>query len=102
VSASRFDAVTALGLIAFAYAGGITLVSGAVFAGLISTEALIPHALDKWLGISGNWFLLFGGVLLIITLLQHPEGVAGAFYKRVHRRREPAARSDRVFAVAKR
>jgi branched-chain amino acid transport system permease protein len=100
VSASRFDALTALGLIAFAYAGGITLVSGAVFAGLISTEALMPHALDKWLGISGNWFLLFGGVLLIFTLIQHPEGVAGAFYKRLHRRRAvraPAA-GERVFA----
>jgi branched-chain amino acid transport system permease protein len=100
VSASRFDAITALGLIAFAYAGGITLVSGAVFAGLISTEALMPHALDKWLGISGNWFLLFGGVLLIFTLIQHPEGVAGAFYKRMHRRRAvraPAA-GERVFA----
>ena len=36
VSADRFDAVTALSLIAFAYAGGITLISGAVFAGLIS------------------------------------------------------------------
>jgi branched-chain amino acid transport system permease protein len=89
VSAARFDAITALGLIAFAYAGGITLVSGAIFAGLISTEALMPHALDKWLGISGNWILLFGGVLLIFTLLQHPEGVAGAFYKRVHRRPAP-------------
>jgi branched-chain amino acid transport system permease protein len=100
VSASRFDALTALGLIAFAYAGGITLVSGAVFAGIISTEALFPHALDKWLGISGNWFLLFGGVLLIFTLIQHPEGVAGAFYKRMHRRQ--AARApvggERVFA----
>jgi branched-chain amino acid transport system permease protein len=92
VSASRFDALTALGLIAFAYAGGITLVSGAVFAGLISTEALIPHAMDKWLGISGNWFLLFGGVILIFTLIQHPEGVAGAFYKRLHRGREARAR----------
>jgi len=89
VSAARFDAITALGLIAFAYAGGITLVSGAIFAGLISTEALMPHALDKWLGISGNWILLFGGVLLIFTLLQHPEGVAGAFYKRLHRRPAP-------------
>jgi branched-chain amino acid transport system permease protein len=88
VSASRFDAITALGLIAFAYAGGITLISGAIFAGLISTEALMPHALDKWLGISGNWFLLFGGVLLIFTLIQHPEGVAGAFYKRLHKRPE--------------
>jgi branched-chain amino acid transport system permease protein len=98
VSASRFDALTALGLIAFAYAGGITLVSGAIFAGLISTEALMPHALDKWLGISGNWFLLFGGVLLIFTLIQHPEGVAGAFYKRIHRRPAPEQPGERVFA----
>jgi branched-chain amino acid transport system permease protein len=92
VSASRFDALTALGLIAFAYAGGITLVSGAVFAGLISTEALLPHAMDKWLGVSGNWFLLFGGVILIFTLIQHPEGVAGAFYKRLHRNRKSRER----------
>jgi branched-chain amino acid transport system permease protein len=99
VSAARFNAVTALGLIAFAYAGGITLVSGAVFAGLISTQALVPHALDKWLGVSGNWFLLFGGVLLIVTLVQHPEGVAGAFYKRLHRRRGPEApTAEGVFA----
>src|SRR5919112_1225110 len=100
VSASRFDVITALGLIAFAYAGGITLVSGAIFAGLISTEALMPHALDKWLGISGNWFLLFGGVLLIFTLIQHPEGVAGAFYKRLHRKPAPAPPAERLFAAA--
>jgi branched-chain amino acid transport system permease protein len=92
VSASRFDALTALGLIAFAYVGGITLISGAVFAGLISTEALLPHAMDRWLGVSGNWILLFGGVILIFTLIQHPEGVAGAFYKRLHRGRAARAR----------
>ena len=83
VSADRFDVFTALSLIAFAYAGGITLISGAVFAGLISTQALFPYALDKWFGINGNWFLLFGGVILIVTLIQNPEGVAGAFYKRI-------------------
>jgi branched-chain amino acid transport system permease protein len=99
VSADRFNAVTALALIAFAYAGGITLVSGAVFAGLISTEALIPHAMDKWLGINGNWFLLFGGVILIFTLIQHPEGVAGAFYKRMHRGKRPGpTREERLFS----
>jgi branched-chain amino acid transport system permease protein len=95
VSADRFDAVTALALIAFAYAGGITLVSGAVFAGLISTEGLVPHALDKWFGINGNWFLLFGGVILLFTLIQHPEGVAGAFYKRLHRSRSSGGRGAR-------
>ena len=77
VSADRFGAVTALSLIAFAYAGGITLISGAVFAGLLSAQALIPYALDKWFGLNGNWFLLVGGLLLIFTLLQNPEGVAG-------------------------
>ncbi|HKO26800.1 MAG TPA: ATP-binding cassette domain-containing protein [Solirubrobacteraceae bacterium] len=86
VSADRFDPFTALSLIAFAYAGGITLISGAAFAGLISTQALFPYALDKWFGINGNWFLLFGGAILIITLIQNPEGVAGAFYKRLHKR----------------
>jgi len=86
VSADRFNAVTALSLIAFAYAGGITLISGAVFAGLISAQALIPYALDDWFGLNGNWFLLFGGVILIFTLLQNPEGVAGDFYRRTHKR----------------
>ena len=57
-----------------------------MFAGLISTQALLPHAFDKWLGINGNWFLLFGGVVLILTLIQNPGGVAGAFYKRTHKR----------------
>src|SRR5262245_28830998 len=86
VSSERFNAFTALSLIAFAYAGGITQISGAVFAGLISAQALFPYALDKWFGLNGNWFLLFGGVLLLFTLIQNPEGVAGDFYKRTHKR----------------
>ncbi|HEY2692487.1 MAG TPA: ATP-binding cassette domain-containing protein, partial [Streptosporangiaceae bacterium] len=85
VSADRFDVVTALSLIAFAYAGGITQISGAVFAGLISAEALVPYALDKWFGLNGNWFLLFGGAILIFTLVRNPEGVAGDIYKRTHK-----------------
>jgi branched-chain amino acid transport system permease protein len=74
-----------------AFAGGITLISGAVFAGLISVQALIPYALDKWFGLNGNWFLLFGGVVLIFTLLQNPSGVAGDLYRRLHKRPQPAA-----------
>jgi len=37
--------------------------------------------------------LLFGGAILIITLIQNPEGVAGAFYKRFHKR-EPVRPPD--------
>ncbi|HEY7604940.1 MAG TPA: ABC transporter permease [Gaiellaceae bacterium] len=82
VSSSRFGAVAALGLIAFAYFGGITMVSGAVIAGIGATEGLLPHAFDKWLGLSGNWALLIGGFALIITLLVNPEGIAGTGYKK--------------------
>ena len=95
VSADRFSVPLALSLIAFAYAGGITLVSGAVFAGLIAAQGIFPYALDKWFGLSGNWFLLFGGVVLIFTLIQNPEGVAGSFYRtaqaRAKRKAELAA-----------
>src|SRR5580700_5071857 len=98
VSADSFDAVTALSLIAFAYAGGISLISGAVFAGLLSAQALIPYALDKWFGLNGNWFLLAGGMLLIFTLLANPDGVAGDFYRRTHKR--PVLRAPTVSAAA--
>jgi branched-chain amino acid transport system permease protein len=98
VSADRFDAFTALSLIAFAYAGGITLISGAVFAGLLSAQALIPYALDKWFGLNGNWFLLVGGLLLIFTLLRNPEGVAGDIYRRTHK--SPVVRAPDAGAAA--
>ena len=82
VSYSRFGALAALGLIAFAYFGGITMVSGAIIAGIGATEGLFPHAFDKWFGLSGNWALLVGGFALIITLLVNPEGIAGTGYEK--------------------
>jgi branched-chain amino acid transport system permease protein len=91
VTVNRFSALTALSLIAFAYVGGITMVTGALFAGLISVEALFPYALEKWFDISGNWALLFGGLALIITLIQNPDGVAGAMWRKRHARRKPPA-----------
>ena len=72
------------------------MVSGAIFAGLISTQGLFPYALDKWLGVSGNWALLFAGLALIVTLIVNPEGVAGAEYrKKQERRRRRAAGEPR-------
>jgi branched-chain amino acid transport system permease protein len=95
VTVTRFSALTALSLIAFAYVGGITTVAGAIFAGLISVEALFPYALEKWFGISGNWALLFGGLALILTLFQNPEGVAGAIYRKRQLKRKRTAPDTR-------
>jgi branched-chain amino acid transport system permease protein len=82
VSFTRFGALAALGLIAFAYFGGITMVSGAIIAGVGAAEGLFPHAFDKWLGLSGNWALLVGGFALIVTLLVNQEGIAGTAWKK--------------------
>jgi branched-chain amino acid transport system permease protein len=91
VSYSRFGAVTALGLIAFAYFGGVTMVSGAVIAGIGATEGLFPHAFDRFLGLSGNWALLVGGFALIITLIVNPEGIAGTGWKKQQQKKRRQA-----------
>ncbi len=92
VSYSRFGALAALALIAFTYFGGITMVSGAIIAGIGATEGLLPHGFDEWLGLSGNWAFLIGGIALIITLLVNPEGIAGTgFTKKMQKRKRLAA-----------
>ena len=47
VSAARFGILIALGFVAFAYIGGITMVSGAVVGGLVATEGLIPYTIEE-------------------------------------------------------
>jgi ABC-type branched-subunit amino acid transport system ATPase component/branched-subunit amino acid ABC-type transport system permease component len=92
VSYSRFGAFAALALIAFTYFGGITMVSGAVIAGIGATEGLLPHGFDEFLGLSGNWAFFIGGIALIVTLLVNPEGIAGTGYvKKVQKRKRLAA-----------
>ena len=94
VSAERFGIVIALGFVAFAYVGGITMVSGAVIGGLLATSGLIPHIFEAELGISGTWTLLVAGVTLIANLVMFPDGIAGSREqkkkKKVEARREPA------------
>jgi branched-chain amino acid transport system permease protein len=101
ISADRFSALTALSLIAFAYIGGITMVSGALFAGALATEGLSQHAFEKWFGISGTWTLLFAGVALIVNVVMYPEGVAGAmFLKRQAKKARRAANAAAPSRIA--
>ena len=109
VSYSRFGALAALALIAFTYFGGITMVSGAIIAGIGATEGLLPHTFDRGLGLSGNWAFLIGGIALVVTLLVNPEGIAGTGYKKKQQKKKrlaaeaaAAAQTDRVLAPAPR
>src|SRR3954451_14198366 len=92
VSAERFGILIALGFVAFAYVGGITMVSGAVIGGLIATSGVIPHIFEAELGISGTWTLLVAGVTLILNLILFPDGVAGSRYQKKQQKLAAAAR----------
>jgi branched-chain amino acid transport system permease protein len=103
LSSAQFTALNALGVIAYAYIGGITMVTGALFAGAISADALFPHALQVWFGISGTWAIMLAGFALISTLIFSPEGAIGTAYrKQMERRRRVAtglARPSRMAAL---
>jgi branched-chain amino acid transport system permease protein len=75
VSANNYDALSSLSIVAFAYVGGITTFTGAVAAGLITTQALLPYVFQTYLNISGSWALLVGGFFVVFNLILAPNGV---------------------------
>jgi branched-chain amino acid transport system permease protein len=73
------------------------MVSGAVLGGLVTTEALLPHALDRWIlpeSQTGTYTLLVGGIALLATLIANPEGIAGTKYAKQQRRTRGARRAE--------
>jgi branched-chain amino acid transport system permease protein len=99
VTAGRFGIVTALGFVAFAYLGGITTVSGAILGGMLVTEGLAIHAVNRWFGVPVDYQLLVAGLALILTIVFNPQGIAGAASD-ARRRLLPALRHRRVAASA--
>lgn len=75
VSTERFGFFTALTTLAFAFIGGITTVRGAVLASIGVTGG-IGALLLSGLGISSTTQYLLGGLLLVLTLIAKPEGLA--------------------------
>ena len=97
MTVDSFGVLVALQFVAFAYIGGITMIPGAVFAGLMTTGGVIPHFLDAQLGLSQTWILLVAGVALILCLRLFPAGIAGSWKARSRqaaatRRRRAASR----------
>jgi ABC-type branched-subunit amino acid transport system permease subunit len=75
-----FDSFTALGglaLLSTAYLAGVTSVWGGINAGILASTGIVFIALDRWVDV-GAWFNVITGILLIATLIAHPEGIASA------------------------
>jgi branched-chain amino acid transport system permease protein len=83
VSANNYTALIAFTVIAFAYVGGITMISGAVLAGLFMTDGLTQYATEQWFHISGIWILLIGAWAVLSNVIFWPDGLAGGVYQRM-------------------
>ena len=92
VSDVSYGTFASLAALAVAYLGGITSVSGAVTAGVVASSGVAFYGISRLIGSLGKWEALIGGVLLIVTAIQNPEGIAGAFHIRAA---QAKARRDR-------
>lgn len=91
VSDLSYGTMASLTALSFAYLGGITSVSGAVTAGIVASAGVSFYALSLAIGSLGSWEALIGGVLLIVTAIQNPEGISGAVRKKVDEKRQARA-----------
>jgi len=83
VTWGSFSAIAGLTILATAYLAGITSVLGGVQAGIIAAGGIVFFVADKWVNL-GDWFPVITGVAVIVTLMRHPEGIAGAGHKLAH------------------
>lgn len=87
VSDLSYGVMASLTALSVAYLGGITSVSGAVTAGITATAGVAFYGMDQVIGGMGSWEVLIGGVLLIITAIMNPEGIAGGIRMQVAEKR---------------
>ncbi|MCK6212122.1 ABC transporter permease [Georgenia sp. EYE_87] len=85
VSPMRFTELMAISMLAVAFLGGITTVTGAVIAGLLVSQGILMHAVTSLFGISSDFQLLFAGLAVLVTVVANPSGIAGFFRDLVHR-----------------
>ena len=98
VSDLSYGVMASLTALSVAYLGGITSVSGAVTAGITATAGVAFYGMNQIIDGMGRWEPFIGGVLLILTAVTNPEGIAGAIRNKVTIRRS-ARDSDSAMVV---
>jgi branched-chain amino acid transport system permease protein len=77
VTYTRFDVMTAIAFLAFAYLGGISTVTGALVGGVLATQGLVFLALQEWFGLDDRLTLLVAGIAVVATVVLNPDGITG-------------------------
>jgi branched-chain amino acid transport system permease protein len=78
VSDAYFGGIASLLILAYAYLGGISSISGSMVGGLLAANGIGFTIMSEWFGVSLVYSSLVGGVGLVLTAIVNPEGIAGA------------------------
>jgi branched-chain amino acid transport system permease protein len=104
ISVGSFTALVGVSFLAYAYLGGITSVAGALIAGTLAPLGIGYVLFNDLLGENlSRYYLLISGLLLVVTSILNPVGIAGQLAltrQRVSVRRRPRAVSLSVTSGA--
>jgi branched-chain amino acid transport system permease protein len=102
VSDLSYGTIASLTALSFAYLGGITSVSGAIAAGVTAASGVAFYSMNQVFGSFGRWEALIGGVLLIVTAILNPEGIAGGIRMQVaaKRRQKELAKEAQLVPIS--
>jgi branched-chain amino acid transport system permease protein len=94
VSVGSFTALVGVSFLAYAYLGGITSITGGLIAGALAPLGIVYVVLNEFLGTTlSRYYLLVSGILLLVTAILNPLGIAGKLADAQHRlplrRRDP-------------
>lgn len=92
-TASSYMVFAGIGLFAVCYIAGVTSVTGGLLAGLLASGGVLFYTMDNNLDV-GDYYLLVSGILLVLTVVTNPDGLAGLLHRIPvpgRRRTRPAA-----------
>jgi branched-chain amino acid transport system permease protein len=74
VSYDRYDVFGSITLIILVYIGGISVITGAVFAGIAANGGVLYVFLQDRISMLGQYYALVSAVLLVLTVIANPDG----------------------------
>jgi ABC-type branched-subunit amino acid transport system ATPase component len=99
-TAGSYSVFAGIAIFAVIYTAGITSVSGGLLAGVLAPGALLFVFLDRAFDF-GDYYALVSGVLLIVTVMVNPDGIAGRVQQAIASRRRPAGTTPTGSEVAR-
>jgi branched-chain amino acid transport system permease protein len=83
VTSTPYLAIASVSALAIAYLGGVSTLSGAVWAGALTTGGFGFGLLERVVPNLGQYEALIAGVGLVLTAVLNPDGIAGAMRQTV-------------------